>query len=322
VIYFLLALVAFVGFVAVKGAVFGVLTGGRYMVWGPPDSFLADNNALGLATVMVLPICFQLRELTRKKWQSRAMLVVGVCLIISTVLTYSRGALVGLLTVGIFYFVVSKQKVRVLLVGTFLVVVALNVLPSTWFDRMNTIKTYEEDGSANMRLNSWTMSWNLAKDNPLGGGFDCFRLEQYHRYSPNPELGKAGGRGGVGGSTAHSLYFEVIATQGFGGFTIYMAALGFMLLTLMRINRNARAAPDEEWLSSVSRGLLVSILGFMSCGAFQSKAFYDMFWAIYACGVGLAYVVDSGAWVEGAQTAPAPARVAPVPLRQVRSSHR
>jgi probable O-glycosylation ligase (exosortase A-associated) len=301
-VYFLLALVGFVGFVGVKGAVFGILTGGEHKIWGPPDSFLADNNALGLAMLMLVPFCFQLRGLMEKRWQSRVLLGVGVALIISTVLTYSRGALVGLVVVGLFYLLASRHRVRLALAGAVVLVIAFNLLPSAWFDRMSTIRTYEEDGSANMRLNSWAMSWNLAKDNPFGGGFDCFTMDEYYKYAPDPELGRLGKNVG---STAHSLYFEVLATQGFGGFAIYMLGLGSLMASLIRIQRSARDLPDGESLRAISGSLLASILGFMSCGAFQSKAFFDMFWAIFAVGVCLKYMVDNGRWAEA--TAPAPA---------------
>jgi probable O-glycosylation ligase (exosortase A-associated) len=43
-----------------KGAIFGFRTAGEYRVWGPPDSFLAENNGFALAVNMSLPILFYL----------------------------------------------------------------------------------------------------------------------------------------------------------------------------------------------------------------------------------------------------------------------
>jgi len=37
------------GLIALKGTIFGILTGGQFRVWGPPRSFIADNNDFGLA---------------------------------------------------------------------------------------------------------------------------------------------------------------------------------------------------------------------------------------------------------------------------------
>ena len=51
-------------------------------------------------------------------------------------------------------------------------VAALSFLPDSWYDRMYTIDQYEQDESAQGRLNSWLFALRLASDHPLtGGGF-------------------------------------------------------------------------------------------------------------------------------------------------------
>ncbi len=298
-IVLLIAIIVYVGSIGIKGAIFGFLTGGEFRVWGPPDSFLEDNNALGLAMVMIAPLCFFLRDIAAKRWQSWALLGTAVASFISAALTYSRGALVGLVAIGFFMFMASKHKIRTLVVGCVLVAVGLSFLPASWYGRMSTIETYEEDNSAQMRLNSWRMSFNLAASNLLGGGFDCFSMDEYYRYAPNPSLGRT--HSGVG-STAHSLYFEVIATQGFIGFGIYMACVVSMLGSLYRLDKLGRTRTDGAWITSLSRALFVSYIGFLTAGAFQSKAFYDMFWALYGAGISLKAIV----------LAPIPAKAAPL----------
>ena len=52
-------------------------------------------------------------------------------------------------------------------------------MPQQWFERMATIKTYEQDASAMGRINAWNMAFNLAKDRPLGGGFDAFQWDMF-----------------------------------------------------------------------------------------------------------------------------------------------
>jgi probable O-glycosylation ligase (exosortase A-associated) len=298
-LYFMLAIIAYIGLIGVKGAIFGILSGGQYKIWGPPDSFIADNNGMGLAMVMIVPLCFILKDDFEKKWQRYALAGVGFALVASTILTYSRGALVGLAAIGFFLFLKSKNKIIVALTLVAVIGLGLSVLPSQWFDRMNTIKSHEEDDSANMRRNSWWMSFNLARSHLLGGGFECFTLEQYQLYAPNPDLGRARtAEGTFVGSTAHSIYFEVIATQGFIGFAIFMSCLISILFSLRRLNRISRYLPDAGWISTYSRALTVSIIGFMASGAFLSLAFFDLFWAIFAAAVCFKFIVLSGNWIE------------------------
>ena len=176
-ITFIMAITAFVGFISIKGAVFGIATAGHYRVWGPPESNLADNNFVGLAMVLIIPLCFSQAKMQIKKIVSLGFMGIGFASIITCVLTYSRGALLGLFVVGFYYFYQTKNKIRSAIIIVIVIIAGLNYLPLTWFDRMHTIKTYEQDNSANQRLGSWLFSYNIAKGNILGGGFGCFTPE-------------------------------------------------------------------------------------------------------------------------------------------------
>ncbi|MBN1559658.1 putative O-glycosylation ligase, exosortase A system-associated [candidate division KSB1 bacterium] len=299
IIIFLFAIILFIGSVGIKGAVFGFLTGGKYKVWGPPESFLEDNNGLGLCMVMLLPLSLFLKDLFTKKWLRWGMLGIAGGLAVSAVLTYSRGALVGLVMVFLYYFLFAKHKLRIAILGIVIGATAFSVLPKEWFDRMTTIGDYQEDESANMRLNSWQMAVNLALENPLGGGFNCFTRENYQKYAPNPDLGFSGSNPDeIFGSTAHSVYFELIAMHGFGGLAVYLVAVFSLLFSLLRLDKIGKSLPGEEWISYVSRGLIGSMIGFLTSGAFLTLAFFDLFWAIFGAGVCLKSVVMSGSWLE------------------------
>src|SRR5438309_8557521 len=84
------------GVLAIKGALFGLFTGGENRVWGPPDSFVEDNNFLALATNMCIPM-FHYMALYEQNRKLRILLrLMFVCSIVSVLLSYSRGGLLGL----------------------------------------------------------------------------------------------------------------------------------------------------------------------------------------------------------------------------------
>jgi putative inorganic carbon (hco3(-)) transporter len=291
---FMLGIVFFIGLVGIKGAIFGVATGGQYTVWGPPETFLEDNNDLGLALIIILPLSFYIKDLFKKKWVKIASLGMTFSIMMSAALTYSRGALLGLIAVAFFIVIRSKHKIAIGFVTVCIIAVGINFLPDSWFDRMNSIKSYEEDRSAQMRINSWLTAINLAKAKPFGGGFDCFTIEMYELYSPNPELGK---RLSGGASTAHSIYFEVLAYHGFGGLFLYLLSIGLLYLSLGKLVRTFKKIPELEWISIMSRACMISIIGFLVSGAFLSRGFFDLFWAVYAFGACLLSYVNSGGWL-------------------------
>ena len=286
--FLLLGIIFFIGFYGVKGAIFGILTGGEYKIWGPPDTYIADNNDIGLAFVMVAPLCFFLKDLFKKKIYSYSLIIVGVMIIISTILTYSRGALLGVIAMVLFAISKSKYKIRILVATIIVAIIFVPFLPSHWFDRMNTLKTYEEDQSANMRLNSWATSINLAADNFFGGGFLCFSLEQYEKYSPDLSFGNAG-------QTAHSIYFQVLMEHGFLGLIIFLVMILLILKSQYRLSKVVIANNEELlWITKISRALLVSMMAFFISGAFLSRAYFDLFWAIFAASVCLKSMVMHG----------------------------
>lgn len=288
-LYFVLAIIAYIGFISLKGAVFGVLTAAQHRIFGPEMSYLADNNDVGLAMILIIPLCFTLKELLTKKWHSFGLLGIGIASVITCVLTYSRGALVGIVVMGSFYFLKARNKVVVAFAILIIVGLGFKSLPSTWFDRMETIKTYNMDGSANARINAWHFSYRMARMHILGGGFECFTREQYLLH--NVWIDSFG-------FTAHSIYFEILAEHGFGGLAIYLSCLISILLSLRKLNRLSRYLPKAGWISVYSRAFTVSIIGFMACGSFLSRAYFDLFWAIYVAAICFKAIVFSGDWIE------------------------
>src|SRR6185437_3444408 len=84
-------IVVSIGFYGLKGGVFTILRGGAHHVFGPPNSFIADNNALAMAFCMILPLMRYLQLQTANK---RVRIGLGVAMFltgVATLGTYSRG---------------------------------------------------------------------------------------------------------------------------------------------------------------------------------------------------------------------------------------
>jgi len=96
------------GLLALKSSLFGFRTGGESRVYGPPDSFLSENNAYGLALNMALPLLFFLVRDEPRKLIRVAFRVFFVASIVSVLLTYSRGGLLGLAAVNFLGFLAHE----------------------------------------------------------------------------------------------------------------------------------------------------------------------------------------------------------------------
>src|SRR3546814_13946144 len=84
---------------------------------------------------------------------------------------------------------------------------------------MQTIETYQEDGSALSRLEVWGFALKLTKDRPIvGGGFRVsYNDAIYLKYVPDARTGR--------GRNYHSVYFEILGALGYVGLAIYLALL-------------------------------------------------------------------------------------------------
>jgi len=291
-----------IGFFGLKGGIWAIGTGGGNQVLGPPDSFIAGNTEIGLAINMVLPLVLLLSRFETRRWVKLGLRATFFFGIFGSLFTYSRGALLGLGLVLTLIFVRSRAKFFLIPLAIVVVLFGKSMVPEQWLNRMGTIQTYEQDRSANMRLNAWWVSYQVALDNPLiGAGFRPFTPAVYLRYSPDEKWNDW--------QDAHSIYFQVLAEHGFTGLFLYLALIGSTLISLRRIRRRARANPALEFHFATAQMLEVSLVGFLVSGAFLSMSYFDLFFHMVAITVMLKVMV--------LQEAPAPVVARPVPTPAV-----
>jgi len=261
-----------IGFYGVKGGIFTIVNGGVYHVRGPEGSFIGGDNEMGLALIMTIPLLRYLQLTTRSMWVRSFLAVAMVLCAAATVGSQSRGALVGLVAMGTFLWLKSRNKVFTAALGTVAIVLVLSVMPQQWYDRMATIQTYDQDQSAMGRINAWKMAFNMAKDRPLGGGLESFQDYSFALYAPNPDDVHA----------SHSIYFEVLGEHGFVGLGLFLM-LGLMTWrTASWVIGRARRDREKRWAADLAAMVQVSLVGYASAGAFLGLAYFDYYYTLIA----------------------------------------
>lgn len=255
-----------IGFYGFKGGIFTITSGGGARVWGPPGGFIEGNNELAVALIMCIPLMNYLRVVATRIWIRQGLLVVMLLSTVAALGTQSRGALLALSAMGALLWLRSDRKI---VTGFMVGVIAAGLLafmPESWSERMGTIQTYESDGSAMGRINAWQMTYNLANDRFLGGGFAIYQPDLYAIYAPNPNI--------VLG--AHSIYFAVLGEHGWVGLFLFLL---LWLLTFMlagRLRKQARLLPETMWLYYLAGMCQVSIIGYAVGGAFLALQYFDL----------------------------------------------
>ncbi|HEY9867859.1 MAG TPA: putative O-glycosylation ligase, exosortase A system-associated, partial [Candidatus Obscuribacterales bacterium] len=260
-------------FYGIKGGIFTITTGGAYHVRGPDGSFIGGDNEIGLALIMTIPLLRYIQLTAPYTWLRTGMSLAILLTAVAVVGSQSRGALVGLVAMGVFLWLKTRNKVFTSLLGIVAVFMVVNIMPQSWFDRISSIKTYEQDASATGRINSWHMAFNLAKDHPLvGGGFETFRKPTFAMYAPNP--------GDVHDS--HSIYFEVLGEHGFVGFAIFLLLGWATWRSASWVIRTAKKDPERRWMADLAAMIQVSLVGYASAGAFLGLAYFDLYYTLIA----------------------------------------
>ncbi len=294
---FLWVCTASLAFYGIKGGLFTLATGGRYRVWGPSGSFIEGNNELALAMLMVLPL--MLYFLRREQSRLRRHIYRGSIFLtmLSILFSYSRGAFVGFAGLAFVMIMRSRYRVQALIMAVLLGALTLSVAPSSWTERMFSIRDYEADESAMGRINAWHFAANLASERVFGGGFRTFTREWFAVYAPNP----------TDVHDAHSIYFEVLGEQGFPGLAIFMAILGTTLWRLEKLRRRGIGRAERLWSSELAEMLQFALIAYSIGGAFLGLAYFDLPYYIIVAALLLELVADrEEAGVPVAATAPKP----------------
>lgn len=273
------------GYYAVKGGGFVLLTGGGNHVYGPAKTMIADNNSLALALVMLLPLLQYLRVTSRSTWVAFGCLSSMGLTLIAIIGTYSRGALIALAATGAVYLVKSRSGVIPLLLAGVVAISLPSLVPTSWFERMASIQTYNKDTSFEGRVAAWKTSADIALARPLiGGGFSAVDLDWVvHRYHSPGSLSE--------GKAAHSIYFEVLGDHGFAGLALYLLILAAAWFNTSFVLRKTRDDPAMDWANRLARMLQVSMVGYLVGGAALSMAYYDGFFLLLALTAALALAV-------------------------------
>jgi putative inorganic carbon (HCO3(-)) transporter len=260
-----------IAYYGIKGGMFTLLTGGNYRVWGPVDSEISDNNQLAAALVMVLPLINYLgRQSKNEILRVGSRIAMGFCLL-SVLASYSRGAFIALSAMILWLWRHSKHKLvsAVVIGGTF--AGAITFMPTDWMDRIVSIQNYDQDASAEGRLEIWSTAIKIAVSRPLvGGGFYApYTQSVVDQYAP-----------GVQARAVHSIWLEVLGENGFPAFFVWTALLLIGLANCRTIIRRTKDVPELRWANDLGHMSIVALLGYAVGGSFLSLPYWDFYYTL------------------------------------------
>ena len=158
---------------------------------------------------------------------------------------------------------------------------ALPFLPQSYYARMSTLESHEEDTSASTRVAVWQWTIDYANSHPMGGGFDAYRGNKFTYKLPV--------RTQNGGNTSavefedhtdkarayHSAVFEMLGEQGWPGLGLWLWIHFLGLWQMERIRRRwrNRTGDQEQWQAPLAGALQFAQIVYLVGSLFQGIAY-------------------------------------------------
>jgi probable O-glycosylation ligase (exosortase A-associated) len=220
---------------------------------------------------MCLPVLayFALTQ-RNKKVRLMAFGTFCACLLVAMG-TWSRGGIVTLAVLAVMtLFMMKSHRLKILVLAVPLGLAIFFSMPDGFHKRMDTIDTYEQDGSAMGRISAWETARSLASSEPFGGGFDHYRdRDRWNRFAPEGSIPRA----------AHSIYFQLLGDHGYPGLIVFLLLIVFTLRAALRSTKNA---PPSEKGFDLGRALGMSLLALLTGGMFLSLAYWEALYMLIA----------------------------------------
>jgi len=235
-----------------------------------------DNNFFGLALVTTIGPALAL-ALTSKRIISRGLAALSTALILhTTLLTFSRGAMVGLLAVGVVMFALMPKKPAYIAGVVIVALLAARLTGPQLLARYGTTFASEEerDGSAESRVDLWK---------------DCFKvIQRYPVFGVGPANWRtiASSFGWPEGKSAHSVWMETAAEIGLPGVLALFCFFSFTALKLVPVAR-MKQTPETRLESGAALGVILGITGFMVSGQFVSAPALEVAYYVSLVGLGI-----------------------------------
>jgi probable O-glycosylation ligase (exosortase A-associated) len=215
-----------------------------------------DNNCFAVSMIAAIGPAIAL-GMRSKTWYEQALAWLCAALILhTTLLTFSRGGLVGMAAVFAVMLVLMPKRPKPLIAVAFALLLAVRFAGPQLVARYSTTFASEEnrDRSAESRLELWQDCLIVAAAHPVFGiGPSNWRMisSQF---------------GWTEGKSAHSVWMETAAEVGFVGSALLLLFFVLAAWKLWPVARSATADDD----STIALGAVLSVVGFVVGGQFVS----------------------------------------------------
>ncbi len=262
-----------------------------YRLTGP----IGDPNFYAQIMVVLIPIAIE-RMLHERRLLLRVLAgLAGALCALTVVFTYSRGGFVAMAVALVTVFIIYPPRPLQLAVLIGLGIAIFSFAPTSYFDRLLTLKDLlpDQSGRLNLRADKSIQgrasqnitAWIMFRQSPLVGvGLNNF-AELYPQYSKEVGLAPS-----ATDKSLHNLYFEVLTETGLLGFSVFAAMIWLAFRSALSARKKFLEAGQQDYVHLVT-GLVVGFVGYLAAAIFIHAAFPRYFYLLLGIMFALPVVV-------------------------------
>jgi probable O-glycosylation ligase (exosortase A-associated) len=241
-----------------------------------------DNNVAAVTMVAAAGLAFMLALHEEKLWRRGLAAVICLLSVHAVMFSFSRGALLSLVMMGGFAFVLIPK--RPLFVGAFVVatVIGVQLAGPEVLERFATVfvDKEERDESAESRLDLWKACMREMIANPITGiGLDHWKKRAHYH-------------GFVEGKAAHSLWMQTGAETGVLGLGSLVAFYGLTMWRLWPVARGQLPLGADPYAIVVAQSVMCALSGCLVASQFVSSNLVEIPFYIAGAGIGTLRVLS------------------------------
>jgi len=243
----------------------------RYLGVIAPNA--TEENAISAHVAAVLP-WFGLYFMNGKRWEKIVTFLSIPFLVNLIILANSRASFMAVVSTALLMLIWVKGRLRLQvlagIVGGIILVFAL--ANEQFWERQQTIREYEDEGSAMSRFYLWSGAYEMWKDNPfgLGGeGFEALVIEYVPELAPQMRE--------EGAKTVHSTFFLVLVEWGAPGVIIFIGFTIHMIMMLGTVKRRSRMTTSYRYYVdaiAIQMGIVALIVAGLTHNRLYAEVYY------------------------------------------------
>ena len=256
------------------GAISWAEIGFSFRSWGirGPRGFFENPGELAIQMLIFAPISlFFIQGIKEhvKPWLVKILYLMPITAAFTVMGTNTRGGQLALAVQIIALIMMTKNRIKVLIVVSLITFSGYSLLPD---EQKIRFESSGEDDTSVQRLLYWEHGWTMIKEHPwFGIGYYNF-IPYYERHHADDIIGWRGYA-----ELPHNIFIQVGTDTGFSGLAVFGLLIIGCYISMRRIIKIAEENNDK-FVSNIAKGMNIALIGYVVAGQFVTVAYYPYFW--------------------------------------------